>query len=153
MAKNLSSGFTPTMSEVRLLRGHGTPSSDTLATSSHSPRMTLLPRDVHAIWVPTAWAPDSLPHRRPPLVSAYTVFSLGSGLERADNNRKPSITVPAESGLNNVPRALLSPVVDLVSSFVQIPIATDLPQLPGVLSWEGIWAPAVWESMRVSGQR
>lgn len=37
-------------------------------------------------WVPTVWAPDSLPHRHPPLVSAYTVFSLGSGLERADNN-------------------------------------------------------------------
>lgn len=64
----------------------------------------------------------------------------------------------AESSLNNVPRAFLSLVVDLVSSFVQIPIATGLPQLPGVLLRTSpvvgsIWAPAVWESMRVSGQR
>lgn len=144
--------------EVRPLIADGTHSSDILASSSHSSRMTLLPRDVHVILDSTVWAPDSLPHRHPLLVSAYTVFSLGSGLERTDNNRKPSVTVPAESGLNNAPCAFLSPVVDLVRSFVQIPIATGLPQLPGVpprtsLVMGSIWAPAAWESMGVSGPR
>lgn len=144
--------------KVRPLRVDGTLSSDTLAASSHYHRMALLPQDVHVIVGSTVWAPDSLPHRHPLLVSAYTGFSLGSGLERADNNRTPSITVPAESGLSNVPCALLSLVVDLVSSFVQIPIAMGLPRLPGVLLRTSpivgsIWAPAVWESMRLSGQR
>lgn len=148
----------PMIHEVRPLRADGTLSSDTLAASSHYPRMTLLPQDVHVILGSTVWAPNNLPHYRPLLVSAYTVFSLGSGLERADNNRKPSITVPAGSGLNNVPCTLSSLLVDLVSSFVQIPVTTGLPRLPGVLPRTSpvvgsIWALAGWESMRVSGQR
>lgn len=117
--------------EVRPLIADGTLSSDILAASSHSPRMTLLPQDVHVILGSTVWAPDSLPHRHPLLVSGYTVFSLGSGLERIDNNRKPSVTVPGRIQPQQCALHLLVPGCGLSMFFCADSNSHRPPSTPG----------------------